>query len=260
MNQKIDPNNASLSEFSPEYLRWFSLTTLGTLLVVLVSNYGYYPFPDTLFHTIFHPPAVQASGVTISMGMSEFSGHTPYTSPKELFSIIIALVLLYLIGPVLWLYSWRVLKQKEVAGTTITKIFHVWSLLFILGGALTFRTVIGDLILTTSNRIISAYLYKAQDVQRTKDQLISNLIQVAFEASEYRILPKSMNGGSGSYEGFCLSPQRTKNDLGEFTIINVRPPMITFLAVSSKNNVNTVMVTVDSIGQMCHWTFSGDYK
>jgi hypothetical protein len=103
-------------------------------------------------------------------------------------------------------------------------------------------------------------LNKAQDVQRTKDQLINNLIQVAFEANDYRILPKSLNGGSGSFEGFCLSPQSTKNAHGEFSIINVRPQMITFLAVSLKNTVNTVMVSADSIGQMCQWTFSGDYK
>ena len=35
--------------------------------------------------TIFDDPAVQAMGITISMGLSEFSGHTPYVSPKELF-------------------------------------------------------------------------------------------------------------------------------------------------------------------------------
>jgi hypothetical protein len=158
------------------------------------------------------------------------------------------------------LYSWRVLKLKKAAGTPIMSIARGWSLLFIIGGALTFRTVFFELISTIGNRVVSTHLHNAQDVQSNKDRLISDLNQVSFEANEYRILPKSLSGGSGSYEGFCLSPQRTKNDHGEFSIIGVRPQMITFLAVSSKNTTNTVMVSLDSIGRMCQWTYSGDYK
>jgi hypothetical protein len=256
MNQKTDPNNASTSEFSPKFLRWISITTLGTLLIVLVPMRQYSPFT----FTIFHNPAFQAMGMTISMGLNEFSGHIPYVSPKDLFIMITALVLLYIIGPVLWLYSWRVLILKKAAGTPITYIARGWSLLFIIGGAITFRMVFFELISTISNRVVSTHLYNAQNVQRTKDQLISNLIQISFEANEYRILPKSLSGGSGSYEGFCISPQQAKNDNGEFSIIGVRPQMITLLAVSSKNTVNTIMVSVDSIGQMCQWTYSGDYN
>jgi hypothetical protein len=256
MNQKTDPNNTSTSEFSPKFLRWISITTLGTLLIVLVPMHQHSPFT----FNIFYNPTFLAMGMTISMGLSEFSGHIPYTSPVDLFTIITALVLLYIIGPVLWLYSWRVLKLKKAAGTPITSIVRGWSLLFIIGGAITFRTAFFELISTITNRVVSAYLYKAQDVQRNKDLLISDLIQVSFEANEYRILPKSLSGGSGLYEGFCLSPQRTKNDHGKFSIIGVRPKKITFLAISSKNTVNTAMVSVDSIGRTCQWTFSGNYK
>ncbi|MGD0037975.1 MAG: hypothetical protein ABSC53_11875 [Bacteroidota bacterium] len=256
MNQKTDPNNASTSEFSPKFLRWISITTLGTLLIVLVPVHRIYPYS----FNIFHNPAFQAMGLTISMGLSEFSGHIPYINPKELFTMITALVILYIVGPVLWLYSWRVLKLKKAAGTPITSIARGWSLLFIIGGAITFRTVFFELISTTSNRIVSAHLYKAQDVQRTKDRLINDLYQVSFEAYDYRILPKSLSGGNGSYEGFFLSPQQAKNDNGEILIVEARPQMITFLAVSSKNIVNTIMVSVDSIGRTSPWTYSGDYK
>lgn len=256
MKRKIDPTNVSRSEFSPQFLRWISITTLGTLLIVLVPVPRMYPPP---FYIFYHS-AVQAMGITVSMGLSEFSGRVPYVSPKELFSMITALVLLYIIGPVLWLYSWRILKQKKEAGTTIKNIARGWSLLFIIGGALTFRTVFLELTLTVGNRIVSASMDNAQDVQRTKDRLIGDLNQVAFDANEYRILPKSLGGGSGSYEGFCVSPQHAKNDNGEISIIEARPQMITFLGVSSKNTINTVLVSVDSIGQTCQWTFFGDFN
>jgi hypothetical protein len=120
--------------------------------------------------------------------------------------------------------------------------------------------VFSELTMTIGNRIVSSHLYKAQDVQRTKDLLINDINQAAFEAYDYQILPKSLGGGSGSYEGFCISPQRAKNDNGEILIIEAHRQMITFLAVSSKNIVNTVMVSVDSIGRTCRWTYSGDYK
>ena len=256
MNQKTDPNNTSTSEFSPKFLRWISMTTLGTLLIVLVPMHQHSPYT----FTIFHNPPFQAMGMTISMGLSEFSGHIPYISPKDLFTMITALVLLYIIGPVLWLYSWRALKLKKAAGTPITYIARGWSLLFIIGGAITFRTAFFELISTTSNRLVSTYLYNAQDVQRNKDRLIYDLNRVSFDAYDYRILPKSLSGGSGSYEGFCLSPQQAKNDNGEISIIEVHPQMITLLAVSSKNTVNTIMVSVDSIGRTFRWTYSGDYK
>ena len=73
MNQKTDPNNASTSEFSPKFLRWISITTLGALLIVLVPVHRIYPYS----FNIFHNPAFQAMGITISMGLSEFSGHVP---------------------------------------------------------------------------------------------------------------------------------------------------------------------------------------
>ena len=256
MNQKTDQNNISTLEFSPKFLRWISITTLGTLLIVLVPTHQSSPFT----FNIFYNPTFLAMGMTISMGFSEFSGHIPSVNPIDLFTLITALVLLYIIGPVLWLYSWRVLKLKKAAGTPIMSIARGWSLLFIIGGALTCRTVFFEIISTIGNQVVSARLHNAQNVQSSKDCLINNLYQVSFEANDYRILPKSLSGGSGSYEGFCISPQQVKNDNGEFSIIRVRPQMITFLAVSSKNTANTIMVSVDSIGQTCHWAFSGDYE
>jgi hypothetical protein len=257
MNQKIDSANPKVSEFTPEFLRWITTTTFGAILLVLIPRWSY---AQTLSQFFILPPPVQAAGRTIAIGLSEFSGHTPMLSGIELFNMLATLIVFYIFGPVLWLFSWRVLHQFKAAGTPITKIMNVWSILFIIGGALTLRTGFNEVTNMVMNRIVSAQLYAAQDVQRTKDQLIGDLITISNEAYDYYILPKSLNGGNKSYEGFCIPLSQENNDHGQLMIVDTQPQKIMFLAISSKNNLNTILVSLSSTGQVSEWKFSGEYN
>lgn len=104
-------------------------------------------------------------------------------------------------------------------------------------------------------------MFTAEGIQSNKDAIINDLNNIAAHAYQYRLRPKSMNGGAGSYAGFFIPSQLATNANATYTC-TPGPDAITFTAVSVSNSVNKVIASIDSDGKFIQtsWSYAGDFQ
>ncbi|MBI4427906.1 MAG: hypothetical protein HY562_02190 [Ignavibacteriales bacterium] len=257
MNPGTEQEKTS-SEFSAEFIQVLIAATGATLLLVFtferIFNRG--GFLEGYFFTPF--PWITAAGQTIAEGLSQFSGNQPGFVPVgEQFAVLGNFLLMYVIAPAMFFFGWRhrrMLKEQDQKPS-----LSVWTLMFILGGILTFSAVIPAVPAAIAQRSVASRLHAAQAVQWNKDYMINDLNTIAWNARQYKILPKSMLGGNGSYIGFSLREEIGVTDNGTYTI---EPSEKTCLVkAQSKIYSNAaITVTVNENGQLRDWRYVGEFE
>ncbi len=104
-------------------------------------------------------------------------------------------------------------------------------------------------------------IFRAQDVQSNKDAIINDMNHLASYAYQYRLRPKSLNGGAGSYSGFTLPTTLVSNANAAYTC-TVSADKVDFNAVSVMNTLNTVMASIGTDGKLIKtsWSYTGEFQ
>ncbi len=104
-------------------------------------------------------------------------------------------------------------------------------------------------------------IFRAQEVQSNKDAIINDMNHLAAYAYQYRLRPKSQNGGAGSYSGFTLPSHLLNNENATYSC-TVGADSVVFNAVSVGNNFNTVRATIGSDGKLIQtsWSYTGEFQ
>ncbi len=187
-----------LSEIPAVFRPWMLFFTLATLALVFLA-----PGPDgkELYRarnefqlTIF--PWMLAAEITISGGLDTFSGVPANpASVEQRAAMLIGLLLSLVVGPTLLMFGWKGWKL-----TTVPRHWHPPALL--LGTVLVVSTMVPSVVLALSQWHSYKTMREAQDAGRERDLMINMLHFVGRDARQFRILPKAMGGGDGTFQGY----------------------------------------------------------
>lgn len=259
MNQKIEstnsPNTQQTSEFSPDFIRVLVALTGATLLLVFVferdvfhigqysgtSRHNYHQFRSFLI------PWAYAAGQTIEIGLDQFRGHTPALSSfAERMATLLGLLSGFIIGPTLFFFGWHQRRKDRAAGLT-TSSLKGSAAISIIGGILTFAVAIPSIPIAYIQNRVAESVHSAQAVQGNKDQMINDLWKIAYNAKQFRILPKNLDGGNGSYLGYTLSQPLAGTEEGTYEI-SCKADEITVKAISKKYPDCRISARIDKEG------------
>jgi hypothetical protein len=101
-------------------------------------------------------------------------------------------------------------------------------------------------------------LFAAQSIQSNKDAMINDMNNLAANAYQFRIRPRSMGGGSGSYASYNI-PQRLRSNENGSYVPTPTANEITIVGTSVQNATNTITAVVGSNGKLGSWTYGGDF-
>lgn len=96
-------------------------------------------------------------------------------------------------------------------------------------------------------------------ISSAKDSLVNDLNNLSINAFQYKSLPRSMGGGSGSYVGYTIPQKLRTNEDGTFAVSSATASRVTFLATSGIG-YGTITVICDSMGQLGSFTYSGEFQ
>jgi hypothetical protein len=245
------------TEFSRGFLGILSAFALATLVMVFFfeqSNGALqdrFKFAGRLFSPI---PWIHAGGVTIANGLTEFRGGTPdaLTLTGQL-QVLFSLLLIFVVGPTLFFLGWRTYRLGSA------KTFSKEWMLMVLGGILSFSVMIPAIPGSVMQRMGSQSMYKAQAVQTNKDEIVSMLGgEIQLKVELYRILPKAMGGGGGSFSGFVLPPDLARTEVATFTAV-ATDSILTIKATSLLYPNATASVQFQR-QRFANWEWSGDFE
>ncbi|HAL56325.1 MAG TPA: hypothetical protein DCP63_07590 [Bacteroidetes bacterium] len=95
-------------------------------------------------------------------------------------------------------------------------------------------------------------------MEANRDAIINDLNNLSAQVYQYRIRPRSMGGGHGSYIGFSL-PARLKTNRNASYAAEVKDSnLVRFTATSEVGN-GTVSATVNQFGVLANWEYTGNF-
>lgn len=220
------------SEIPAVFRPWLLFLTLATLALVFLSpgpGGKERPRANKEFHvTIF--PWMVAAEITISDGLDNFSGvSSGPMSDGQRSAMLIGLLLSLVVGPTLLLIGLRDWKS-----TPVPKRWHPPALL--LGAVLVVSTTVPSVILAASQWQTFSTMQEAQKIARERDDMVSTLHHVGRDARQFRILPETLGGGGGTFQGYEI-PATLKED-GQFRceVSGANDTLITLVAVSKSGS------------------------
>jgi len=103
------------------------------------------------------------------------------------------------------------------------------------------------------------HIQSVQLSQASKDALINDLNNIAAYAYQYKIRPKSMGGGGGSFEGVTLPTLLVSNENGRYSCL-FQSNYLLLMAISNLNSNNVIKVKLDDDGRLSDWKYFGDFE
>lgn len=263
MNQKIEssssPNTQQTSEFSSDFIRVLVALTGATLLLVFAFEYRKFTTAGEPLVRMYLYPWVVAGGVTIANGLSEFSGESPsLISLATRLAALLGLLFGFVIGPTLFFFGWYYRRKDRESGSKGSALKGS-AVISVIGGMLTFAVAIPSIPGAIAQRRVSVSLHSAQAIQDNKDQMINDLNTIAYNVRQFRILPKSLDGGNGSFLGYSLSQPIAGTEEGTYEA-SCTADEIKVKASSKKYPDCLISVHIDKDGHLGQWEYSGNFQ
>lgn len=239
-------------EFSPMFLRWIISLTIVTLLLAFFGKNLVTPSPQR--HTPI--PWTMAGGIIIQQGVELFSGKEPAPiTTGDKWEILLGLLTAFVLAPSLLFFSWRTIavKAKEAALSPATIGFGLGVVLMVMSALPTFSAAI-------IHPMVASQMREAQALGEDRDQVIRGLWRVSVDAYQYKILPKSLGGGEGSYLGYEVPASLRDFESNEYTAVSVSDTTFTLLGSSTQFPGAGVQGVYDGQGKLSGtFKFMGSY-
>lgn len=92
-----------------------------------------------------------------------------------------------------------------------------------------------------------------------RDFMVNDMNNLAAHAYQYRIRPKSMSGGEGSYVGYVIPEKVASNANGKYTATVISADTLEFNGVTPDGK-SGITVRIGDKGMLHGWIWKGDFK
>ena len=246
------------SEFAPGFLWRLSLLTILALGVVFGSEYV---FSSPLSHIIPQGgwalfPWILAGGQTLRNALAAYSGTSPTASALvDGVRALSALLFAFVICPAVFLLGWR-RRRLEKEPALDRRQLRASSVLYAFTCVVSLFVAISVVPISIASESARHSVRQYWPVAFSRNLIASELQLLALDIYQYRLVPRDVNGGGGSYRGYRLRDDlsRTENATYSFT---VNENVVTIHVQSVAYPKGSIEVKVDSIGRLVWWKYGG---
>jgi hypothetical protein len=237
--------------------------TLQTIIVwciivlcgIVIPN-SFFRFYHAIGGFFLHPfPWVVVGGMTIDHGLQMFSGKIPElpTITTQL-GCLVSILTVFVICPTLFFFGLRTRAVERASGKE-GRILRWATLQFVLGGMVMLGPALLSIPIAIIQRNVSSSLHESQGKYENKDAIAYELNSVALKLYEYRVLPKELGGGDGSFAGFTLPRDLSSTTEAQYQI-KLQDTLAIAKATSVKYPLGTITARIDKKGKFLEWKYS----
>jgi len=200
-------------------------------------------------------PWVIVGGMTIEHGLQMNSGTIPeIPSIATQLGCLGSILIVFVIGPTLFFFGIKSRAVERAAGKELS-VFRWSTLQVVLGGMVTLGLALISIPTAIIQREVSSNLHKAQTEAENRDAILYEMNSIALKLYEYRVLPKELGGGSGSFAGFTLGKDLSTTSDAQYTL-ELQDTLAIAKATSVKYPLGTVTATINRQAKFSKWQFS----
>ena len=103
-------------------------------------------------------------------------------------------------------------------------------------------------------------LFTSSSIIGPRDNMVSDMQNIAANAYQHKIRPASMQGGEGCYEGYTMPPRMAENENGSYRVVSMTCSTIVIEGIQPRFPQNTIRMTVGPDGYPSGWEYGGDFR
>ncbi len=254
MNQTTESQATTATKVgrSETMIIWLIILACGMLVLTFFFHHNY-AIEDRLF--LSPVPWVNVGGMTIDHGVQMFSGKIPeLPTITTQVSCLVSILLVFVISPTLFFFGLRTRAVDRASG----KELHIlrWSTIqLVLGGMVMLGPALVSIPVAIIQRNVSSSLHKSVEEYENKEAILYELNSVAVKLYEYRVLPKELGGGNGSFAGFTLSKELASTTEAQYKI-ELQDTLAIAKATSVKYPLGTITAKISKKGKFLEWKYS----
>lgn len=107
---------------------------------------------------------------------------------------------------------------------------------------------------------LALYVYGESNLYSHRDSLLHDLRHIGSDAVQFRMRPKSMGGGGGSYQGYSIPSKLTVTEHARFQIVGEPTTKLLTLRAFSIFRIGTIDAVIDSAGRFQFAGATGEFQ
>ena len=256
MSQKTEPAKDPKEKRSG----WFSSTFLMQLSVLTGAVLLLLPFLERYLTTgarahvevqIDSPlvfPWITVNNTSLRYALRGIEASLPAISSVKIY-LLAGILLTFVICPTLVLYGWykRRLSRLPGASQPIKPSINLTSLGYGFSGVVVFFVVVATIPLTALQMTKAKSSCESDEARLLRYETENELNFIIGNLVQYRLLPKEISGGGGSYLGYVIPKKLARTDRAEYNV-QVKSDTVVVKAESALCATNTITATVGPHG------------
>lgn len=204
-------------------------------------------------------PWTLAGGHTIENGLFAFSGKPPQAvNAKTQVRTLAGMLVVAVICPTIYLLRWR-RRRVSIEATHDPTPWRISDVLHALCAVFVLLVAAAILPIGVYSAIMHQNLREAQAVQSNRDAIVNELNFIAFNLSQYYILPKEYGGGNHSFDGYKFPKEASKTAEATYSV-TPHAQTVGIHAESVLYSSCRIDVRVDSLGRLGQWVYGGPFQ
>lgn len=204
-------------------------------------------------------PWITVGNNTLSAALRGFEGRIPGILSVKIY-LLAGMLIVFVMCPTFFLFGWRRRRLAQMSGTfaPIRSLNNVSSIGYAFCGVVVSFIVVTIGPLTAVQVTQSASRCESDAARLLRYETTTELNFILDDILQYRILPKEVGGGNGSYLGYVIPENLARTDKAEYTA-TVKANQVTVKAESANCATNTITAILDAQGSARALTFEGNW-
>lgn len=264
MNQTTEPPKNSGQdrppEFSPGFLALVCFLTVLVLLLILsverilAPKMLYYRQLQIDIPLVF--PWITASNMSL---MGYDTKALRLLDPARLY-LLSGILIAFVICPTVFLFGWRQRRLERMGSGSSPhgQSRRTVSLGYAFGLVVTLFVGVAVIPMNIVYELSNKSRCENDAARLLRYAVVNDLHLVTANVQQYRLLPKELGGGSGSYLGYEIPEKLARTDNAEYTA-TVKADTVQIRAESATCATNTITLEINKHGSTGIWRYEGNW-
>jgi hypothetical protein len=204
-------------------------------------------------------PWITVGNTTLTAALRGFEGRVPGILSVKIY-LLAGMLTVFVMCPTFYLFGWRRRRLAKMSGSfaPIRSLKDVSSIGYAFSGVVVFSVVVTIGPLTAIQMTQSASRCESDQARLLRYETTTELNFILDDVLQYRILPKELGGGNGSYLGYVIPEKLVRTEKAEYTA-TVNADKVVVKAESANCATNTITATLDASGSSRPILFEGNW-
>ncbi|MCX6143367.1 MAG: hypothetical protein NTZ35_09115 [Ignavibacteriales bacterium] len=204
-------------------------------------------------------PWITVGNTTLTAALRGFEGRIPGILSVKIY-LLAGMLIVFVMCPTFFLFGWRRRRLARMSGSfaPIRSLRDVSSIGYAFSGVVVFFVVVTIGPLTAIQMTQSASRCESDAARLLRYETTTELNFILDNILQYRLLPKEVGGGNGSYIGYVIPENLARTDKAEYTA-TVKADKVIVKAESANCATNTITATLDAHGSARPMDFEGNW-